>query len=398
MRIVQIEDFFHPNTGYQINILSKYFVEFGHDVTVVCSEPEKMPSFLTDFFTISDIEKDDLNYENSTGVKIVRVPIVRYISGRSIYKKKIFEIVDSLKPDILFVHSEDTAIAIQYLMRIEKKPYALLMDNHQCDMSSHNRFREVFRWFYKKTCTPVIIRNQYITVRLSEGDHYMQEHFNIPMELCPCITFGSDTMLFHPDEDVKQQFRKKYDIKENAFVAVYAGKLDEYKGGKYLAQALKEKLILDAGREIVFIVVGNTSGEYGNSVEKIFGESENRILRFPTQKYNELAPFFQTSDVSLIAKECSLTFFDYQACGLPVISEDNDVNTARTVYNNGMNFKKGDIDDFRNTVLKMANMNTDDLGKMKQASYQFIIDNYSYEDKAREFEKLMLSEVNRQKK
>lgn len=29
MRIVQIEDFFHPDAGYQINVLSKVLAEHG---------------------------------------------------------------------------------------------------------------------------------------------------------------------------------------------------------------------------------------------------------------------------------------------------------------------------------------------------------------------------------
>ena len=145
MKIVQIEDFFHPNTGYQINILSKYFSKFGHDVTVVCSELKRMPQYLTGFFDISDIGKADSLYTKETGVKIVRVPIYGYVSGRSIYSRKIFKLVDELEPDILFVHSEDTAIAIQILRKMKKKKYAFISDNHQCDMSSHNKFRRLFR-------------------------------------------------------------------------------------------------------------------------------------------------------------------------------------------------------------------------------------------------------------
>ena len=396
MRIVQVEDFFHPNSGYQINILSKYFSKFGHDVTVVCSELDKMPDYLNNFFTINKINEDDKEYENKTGVRIIRVPIWGYISGRSLYRSNIFKVVDELKPDILFVHSEDTAIAIQYLWKIEKKPYALVMDNHQCDMSSHNKFREVFRWFYRLTCTPIIKRNEYKTVRLVEDDHYMQDHFDIPIELTPCITFGSDTLLFHPDEQVKKSFRDQYGIPEDAFVVVYAGKLDEYKGGKFLADTLKEKF--DTKKEIVFLVVGNTSGEYGKSVEEIFSNSENRILRFPTQKYVDLAPFFQAADIAIFAKECSLTFYDVQACGLPVVSEDNEINVERCTHNNGYNFKKGNIADFRSKIQLLSEMEEEKFREMASASEQFILQNYNYEEKAREFEKLMITEIKRQRK
>ena len=144
MRIVEIDDFFYPSSGYQSNILSKYFVKFGHDVTIVCGEMEKMPNYLTDFFKSKDIIIEDKKYTDETGVKIIRIPLIKFISGRAIYVNKVFNVIDELKPDILFIHADDTVIAMQYLLKIHKKKYALIMDNHQCDLSSHNKFREVF--------------------------------------------------------------------------------------------------------------------------------------------------------------------------------------------------------------------------------------------------------------
>ncbi len=395
MKIVEIDDFVHPSTGYQVNVLSKYFVKFGHDVTIVCGEMEKMPSFLTDFFDISNIEEDDRKFREETGVKIIRMPIKNYISGRAIYTSEIFRTVDRLEPDILFIHSEDTMIAMQFMMRMRNKKYALIMDNHQCDISSRNRFREFFRFGFRRVFTPIIKRNEYKVVRLEEENFYMQDHYNIPIELTPLITFGSDTMLFHPDESIREKFRKDNDISEDAFVVVYAGKLDEYKGGQFLADTIQKKFT--TSKEIVFVIVGNTSGEYGEKVEKTFSQSENRILRFPTQKYAELAPFFQVADLAIFPKECSLSFYDVQACGLPVVSEDNEINLGRCSNHNGLNFRSGDIEDFREKITKMTEMDKDEFKSMSESAKEFVLKNYNYEDKARQFEKLMLEEIERQK-
>ena len=177
---------------------------------------------------------------------------------------------------------------------------------------------------------------------------------------------------------------------------VYAGKLDEYKGGLFLAETINKRFITD--KEIVFVIVGNTAGEYGKKVEQRFADSENRILRFPTQKYVDLAQFFQAADIAVFAKECSLTFFDVQACGLPVVSEDNIVNVERCKFNNGVNFKKGDIDDFRMKILNMAELPKDEYRKISEAGLNYVVKYYNYEDKARQFEKLMSDEVERQRK
>ena len=50
MKIINIEDFFHPNAGYQINIISKYLAKFGHEVIIITADMAKIPNQLTSFF------------------------------------------------------------------------------------------------------------------------------------------------------------------------------------------------------------------------------------------------------------------------------------------------------------------------------------------------------------
>jgi hypothetical protein len=50
MRFVHVEDFVHPNAGYQINLLTRLQVQQGHEVIIVAGELDKMPVFLTSFF------------------------------------------------------------------------------------------------------------------------------------------------------------------------------------------------------------------------------------------------------------------------------------------------------------------------------------------------------------
>ena len=98
----------------------------------------------------------------------------------------------------------------------------------------------------------------------------------------------------------------------------FAGKLDESKGGMLLAELMNRRL--DTAREIVYLIIGNATGEYGERVEARMAESPYRVLRFPTQKYSQLARFYQAADAGLIAKQASLNFFDMEACGVPVLT------------------------------------------------------------------------------
>ena len=85
MNIVHIEDFFHPDAGYQVNILSKYQSRIGNDVTIVTSKPDKLPDTLKRFFDFTNIEEIDREFYDSYKVKVIRVDLRAYISGRSIY-------------------------------------------------------------------------------------------------------------------------------------------------------------------------------------------------------------------------------------------------------------------------------------------------------------------------
>ena len=69
MKVVNVEDFFHPDAGYQINILSKYLVALGHEVTIITSEMEKVPTTLTSFFG----RETQRSTVNQYGVKILRL-------------------------------------------------------------------------------------------------------------------------------------------------------------------------------------------------------------------------------------------------------------------------------------------------------------------------------------
>lgn len=387
MRIVNIEDFFHPDAGYQINILPKYLAKFGHEVIIITSEMDKMPKGLTSFFGSENIKKRDEDYQNKYGVRIIRLPIRRYISGRSIYTNDLKNTIDALKPDILYIHGNDTAVGMWALINRKKISIPLIMDSHMLEMASVNPFNKVFHFVYRHFFTPIIRNNNILVIR-TQDDNYVEKRLGIPLSQAPWISYGSDTMLFHPNYKNRMDFRREHDISEDDFVVVYAGKLDEAKGGKLLAEAFYKRI--KCNRNIVLLVVGNTSGNYGDEVEKIFENSENRILRFSTQKYCDLAIFYQAADLAVFARQCSLSFYDVQACGLPVLSENNNINVERCSHKNGWTFVAGDVEDFRRKVVSVANMDLSEYRKYSKHALNFILESYNYEDKAKEYEQCII--------
>ena len=387
MKILHVEDVFYPNAGYQINILPKYMSKVNNEIVIITSQTKKNKRPAATFFGKDDIEEKDKKYEDETGVKIVRLQIHGFLGSRVLFKKNVlFKKIKEHKPDILYVHGNDTLTAMQILKARKKFGCPLVMDSHMLEMASKNKLNKLFRWYYKKFYTP-IVKKENIPVIRTQTDNYVEKCLGIPLKQAPWVSYGSDTILFHPDQQIRDKFRKEYNISENAFVVVYAGKLDDAKGGKFFAECIQKKIETD--KELIFVIVGNTSGEYEKGVEDIFAGSENRIIRFPTQKYTDLAKFFQSADLAVFPKQCSLSFYDVQACGLPVLSEDNNINVDRCSHKNGWNFKAGDIEDFRLKLQTIVDMPKLEYSKYSHNAYEFIRKNYNYEDKAREYEKII---------
>jgi glycosyltransferase involved in cell wall biosynthesis len=392
MRIVQIEDFFHPNAGYQINILSKYFVKQGHEVIIITGELDKIPDGLTAFFGRDNIKEYDDRYAKETGVRIVRLPLIKYISGRGIFYNSLEKTVEKLHPDILFIHDVHTFVGIKYILKVNRLNYPIIYDSHMLEIASVNRFKKQYRWFYRTFITPKIIKNKLKVIRI-EDDDYMERVLGVPLEQCPFISVGSDMLLFHPDYEIRRKFRMENDISEDTFVIIYAGKLDEAKGGMLLAEASQKSF--STNKKVAIVIVGNTSGEYGKKVDEVFATSENRIIRFPTQQYVNLPKYFQAADLAVFPRQCSLSFYDAQACGIPVVSEDISVNIDRLQYNNGFIFKAGNVNDFREKILYCINMPEREYNAIKQNAFGYVKEQYNYEKIAKSYTDAIIGEVNK---
>ena len=382
MKIVQIEDFFHPDAGYKINILSKYFARMGHETVIITAELDKMPDFLTSFFGRDNIAARDREYEQNYGVKIIRRPIWAYVSGRAIFKDDLAKLVNSLHPDVLYVHGNDTAVGMWLLRHRDRLCCPMVMDNHMVEMASQNPLRKLYRAYYRRFIAPIIIKNEIPVIR-AMNDDYVERCLGVPLSLSPWISYGSDMLLFHPDKAAGAEFRRENGIAQDALVVLFAGKFDESKGGMLLAELTCREI--SSPREIVYVMIGNAVGDYGAAVEKRFSESRSRVLRFPTQKYSQLARFYQAADIGLIAKQASLNFFDMEACGVPMLSEDNNLNAARSDCGNGWLFRPDDADDFAAKLEMIVNLDGKELEKASENAYNFVKENYDYSKKAEEY-------------
>lgn len=383
MKIVHWDEDFRPNFGYQINVLPVYQKRQGNTVTIITRE-----------YNNADFDLLDKKFTEETGVKIVRLPIYGMYSGRALYKPGYIDRINEERADVIMCHSSDKLSTMTLIKKNRQINAPLVFDNHMLEMASKNKLRKLFRLYYRARITPIIKKNKFITIR-TQNDNYIIDCLGVPEQLAPYISFGTDTELFKPNGEMRKNCREALGINEDAFVIIYAGKMREGKGGLLLAQAFEKKF--ETEKEVVIIVMGDRiDNEYGRKVEELLAKSENRIIRLDAQPYRELAKFYAVADLAVYAKQCSLSYFDVQAAGLPVVLEDNNVNLDRVTHNNGFTFSAGDKDDFVKKITACINMNDEEYSKIRCAARKNVIENYDYVDIADRYTQILTDEMIRQ--
>lgn len=395
MKIVHLEDFIHPDAGYQVNLLGRLQVLQGHDVQIVTGELEKIPVELTAFFGRDDLEKRDHRFFKETGVLIHRIPLYGFYSGRAIFHPiKLIRQVLKLKPDVLFLHGEDTLTGIIFILISRWLPFPMVLDCHMLEMASINKYREYFRWFYRKLITPIIIKRKIPLIRVVDSD-FVEKCLGIPLSHTDLLSLGTDTDHFKPDTQKREKTRLDLGVSSDAYLVIYAGKLDESKGGKMFADALREKIKSPNGKEIEFLVIGNTVGDYGKDVEMSLAQSENRIIRLPTQRYFDLAKYYQAADLAVYPRQCSLSFFEVQSCGVPVLFEENEINNQRKSRGNALTFKPDSIDDFREKIIDFSSMSATEASLFSKNARNYVVETYDFVPIAQGYTDVLKRAINR---
>lgn len=398
MNIVYVKDLFLPTGGYQVNFLSKWQVIHGHKVTIIAGDDMsywKDSGFIDDEY-VNHLSEKDHEFEDRFGVKVIRVHSYKKISSRMVLDHEFISIMKQLKPDIVFAHCSDTLTAMRIFRIAGRLSFPVLSDNHMVEQASFNPHANLFNKFCRAFITPKLIKYNIPIITLTEETRsFCKKRYGLENDMLPLIELGTDTTIFHPDKTVKEDFRKRYNIDSCARVFIYTGKIIGTKKVKLLAEAVKEG-ITDS---FVLIVIGSATNEYGKETIDLFQNGNSKVLFFPTQKMEDLAQFYQASDVAIIPGACSLSFYDEQACGLPVIGENIPVMQER-VGTDGMRGELYEVDSFqdlRRVIIKYATIDASTLQAQSENAVSFIRQSYDYNVLAKKVEELMIQLISSKK-
>jgi glycosyltransferase involved in cell wall biosynthesis len=375
LKVLHIEDRFHPELGYQLNFFSKYHNP-SIDMTIVTSG--SLSYWNRD--DGQDLSAVDVKFEKENKVNIVRLKCAfsRKRKANLILlglRKKIKEI----SPDIIYIHALETWTCIRiFLMPSILNNYIIYTDTHTLLNQFRGGLIEKFHMMLLKLIIVREINKRKIKVlyTVEENRLIAEKKYGIfPGNIYPC-PIGTDLSLYFYSEPLRDLLRKQFNIENDEVVIIYSGKINGIKKPHLIIDALK--LIRDdfAGKVRV-IMVGAADEKY---LHTLLGDSRNndklKVEITGSVPNAELYKYYSMADFAVFPKENSLSSLDVQACKLPLIMENDITNSERLKFG-GLLYEKDNIQDLA-AKIRIFIKDEDKRRQMGDMGRAYVEENYNY--------------------
>lgn len=242
MKIVHLclSCFYIDNYSYQENILPKYHVKMGYDVSVIAS------SFSFDEYGRGCNLSVPSERMDSCGYKVIRIEYKKPIKLYKILRRylNLYNTLVSEKPDIIFSHGISMS-EIDTLVKFKKKyPHVKLYgDNHSDYFNSATNFwsknilHKIVWKYYVKKIEPYLIKCYGVTPMRCR---FLKEMYNLKPSIIEYLPMGIDDEAIPVNRDhVRKSVRQELGILNDDFLIITGGKIDQRKNTHVLLEALR---------------------------------------------------------------------------------------------------------------------------------------------------------------
>lgn len=233
MRVVNIvlNGLYTDGYTYHENLLPKYHKKNGHEVYIIASE------YMYDEQGKAVKYCGPKQYIDENGIYIYRLRIKgdKNISFRFKRFENLYNLLDCIKPDIIFCHLFQF-IDVKEVVRYKKNhPFVkLYLDNHADFYNSANNWLSKYIlhgiiWkHYAQKALPYI--EKFYGVLPARVD-FARKMYKIPNKKLELLVMGADDELVElaKSNGARQVIRDKYKIKNNEFLIMTGGKINQYR-------------------------------------------------------------------------------------------------------------------------------------------------------------------------
>ncbi len=384
MKVVHIEERFHPGMGYQINFFARYHAP-GYSFSILTSNSSRL-------WTASDEEEDletlDKSFEKRYNVVIHRLPsAMDRRSKHNIWLKGLVRTIRSINPDILYVHTLESYSSMRIILsRRLLSEHTLFFDTHTLlNQFQHGMKQKLFLWFMRQVASKRIERyGARVFATVPENRMILKDIYKIPGDRILYSPIGTDLSVFNYDSGSGKEIKKREKLEENGTVLLYTGKINDRKNPHLILEAvalLEERI--EAPLYLYFVGAAD-EGYREKYMQKGFSNEYIQTRFVPALPVTELFKWYSMADFAVFPSENTLSALDAQVCRLPVIMESDTTNRER-VTKGGITYEKGDLRDLSEKIWLLIN-NPDQCVKLGREGEEFIRANYDYRKIVQEME------------
>ena len=317
MKIVHLclANFFIDNYSYQENLLTKYHVRMGYEVTVIAS-----------LFTFGKDGKGCLldspcEYVNADGVKVIRLDYKKDLLKKFNRRLRRYDgfknALTKEAPDIIFVHNTSFVDAAYVVKYKQKHPNVRIFADSHADWINSARnwvslnIQHKILWRY--TTRQLTKVAEKIFGVLPIRCEFLQQVYKVPCEKIEYLPLGvDDEAILNDTKMTRKQVRSHLGLQEYDFVVATGGKIDALKNTTLLMQAINEI----NNPKVHLIVFGTVFPELK---EQFQGLLSDKIHYVGWANAQEVINYLLASDVACFPGTHSTLWEESIGLGLPCI-------------------------------------------------------------------------------
>lgn len=374
MKIVHIEERFHPGTGYQCTYLAKYRNP-NDELHFITS---KSLSVWEKADTRDIFERQDKEFEEAYGVKIWRLDASWEVKNKYwVWISGLKRAVKEIDPDVIFLHGFEVLSAIRIILSGFPRKYLVVSDTHTLMNQRWNNIQfKIYDFFIRKVLSPCAnFYNIPVFYTAEENKKILEEIYKIKKENVYSLLIGSSFDDYHFDENSRVSLRRKFAIDGQSRVIIYTGKFNMKKKPHLILNALS--LIEKDIKEKIFVFfIGSKDDAYMEKYFRYSFGSNIEVINLDAVPSKELYKYYSMSDFAIFPAENTLSSLDAQACMLPVIMEEDFTNNER-LKKGGLVYNKGDINDLGYKILKLL-YDSALLQQLRSEGRDYVKNKYDY--------------------
>lgn len=391
MKVLHIEDRFHPEMGYQPNFFAKYN-DPSNEFIILTSNSLS----IWNEANVEDITKyKDKEFETKYNVKIIRTKVRFDRGGKSlIWLVNLKKIISKINPDVIYVHGiELITTARLILSRKITTKYVVVSDTHSL-LNQHwdNIIFKLYLWHLKNIIAKRVNKKRITVFYTTQENRYILEKiYGINSENVESCPIGTDFNVYQYDENAGRELKKTLNILPDEIILLYTGKFNKFKQPHIILDAVKS-VENKIKTKVHLIFIGAKNQEYFDKYFKYrFENNDIKVLILASVKSSELYKYYSMADFAVFPKENTLSSLDSQACKLPILMEEDETNKERARLG-GLLYEKNNLVDLANKIISLIN-DSSLKKKLSEEGYKYVKENYDYENIVSKMEQVLLNKV-----